>query len=158
MEQIRGVTTDQIKRLLDASKDDTEYRRHALFIGTGMRKSEKIVMRSSGFDPEAYQYRICPTYGNYDQVANTIQSPKTEASAQSVFLDDRLIQLLRVQIPHVDQVALATPNWPTHLSLNTIAENNELKVVRFEKLTDVLPVTDPTTALPLALNIPASSE
>ena len=131
LKRIKHLEIDQIKRLLDASKDDTEYRRHALFIGTGMRKSEKMVMRSSGFDAEARQYRICPSYGNYDQVVNTIQSPKTEASAQSVFLDDRLIQLLREQIRHVAQVALASSNWPTHLSLQ-ITENNELQMMRFE--------------------------
>ena len=116
--RVKHLSIDLIKALLDASENDTEYRRHAVFIGTGLRKSELMMMRESLINWDKSQYEICPEYGNFDSPGRIAISPKTESSAQSVFLDDRLSQLLREQIRHIAAISLAAPTWPATLTLN----------------------------------------
>ena len=116
--RVKHLSIDLIKALLDASENDTEYRRHAVFIGTGLRKSELMMMRESLINWDKGQYEICPEYGNFDNPSRIAISPKTESSAQSVFLDDRLSQLLREQIRHIAAISLAAPTWPATLTLN----------------------------------------
>ena len=115
---VKYLNLDLIKALLDASEDDTEYRRHAMFIGTGLRKSELMMMRESLIDRDKSRYDICPEYGNFANPSRTAISPKTEASAQSVFLDDRLGHLLKEQIRHIAAISLAASTWPATLTLN----------------------------------------
>tara|TARA_R110000824_G_scaffold146846_1_gene315985 strand:- start:98 stop:895 length:798 start_codon:yes stop_codon:yes gene_type:complete len=125
--RVKHLNIDLIKALLDASEDDTEYRRHAIFIGTGLRKSELMMMRRSLFDLDKLQYCVCPRYGNYDNHKHAVVTPKTEASAQSVFLDDRLSHLLQEQIRHVAAISLAASTWPTTLTLNVeTSDANEM--------------------------------
>ena len=116
--RVKHLDIDLIKALLDASENDTEYRRHAIFIGTGLRKSELMMMRESLVNWDKSQYDICPEYGNFENRNRTAISPKTEASAQSVFLDDRLGHLLREQIRHIAAISLAAATWPAALTLN----------------------------------------
>jgi integrase len=129
--RVKHLSIDLIKALLDASENDTEYRRHAVFIGTGLRKSELIMMRESLINWDKYQYEICPEYGNFDNPSRTAISPKTHSSTQAVFFDDRLGQLLREQIRHIAAISLAAPSWPTTLSLNVESSDQTTKTKSF---------------------------
>ena len=131
LSRVCPLGVDHIKRLLDASKDDTEYRRHTILIGTGLRRSEFTTMRSPLIDATTMQYHICPHYGNRDRDSGPLQSPKTEASAQSVFLDDRLLQILQEQIRHVAELALATSDWPHDLDLQ-VSDDQGTRLKRFK--------------------------
>jgi len=73
--RVKYLNLDLIKALLDVSEDDTEYRRHAMFIGTGLRKSELMMMRESLVDRDTSQYHICPEYGNFANPSRTAISP-----------------------------------------------------------------------------------
>ena len=130
--RVKHLNIELIKALLDASEDDTEYRRHAVFIGTGLRKSELMMMRESLIDWDKSQYDICPEYGNFANPSRTAISPKTEASAQSVFLDDRLGHLLREQIRHIAAISLAASTWPTTLTLNVETSNKNTTTKSFQ--------------------------
>jgi len=130
--RVKHLKLDFIKALLDASIDDTEYRRHAVFIGTGLRKSELMMMRQSLFNLDTLQYHVCPEYGNYDNQQHAAIAPKTEASAQSVFLDDRLNTLLQEQIRHIAAISLASPTWPTTLNLNVEMSDGKLTTKLFQ--------------------------
>ena len=103
---------------MDACEDETEHRRHADFIGTGLRKTELMMMRESLIDRDKSRYEICPEYGNFANPTRTVISPKTEASAQSELLDERPKNLLQEQIRLIAVISLAVPTWPAPLRLN----------------------------------------
>jgi integrase len=85
-------TTAEIKRLIDAAKDD---RRRALLLTatlTGLRASELRGLRWSDVNLKTGELHVCQRADRY----NEIGAPKSDASARTVPLDQQTIAALKV--------------------------------------------------------------
>mgnify|MGYP003663572795 FL=1 len=115
--RLNALSLAQIPHFIQSSKTATEQRRYKVAINTGLRMGEMLAMRRSLFDSEEGTYRVCDRMGNYDYKNFCLSAPKSKASAQTVALMPAVVDALKAQIAHVNEVALATRNWPITLKV-----------------------------------------
>ena len=113
----KSLTLEQIPQFIQSCKTTTEQRRYMVAINTGLRMGEMLAMRRSLFDPDEGTYQVCDRMGNYDYKNLCLAAPKSKASAQTVALMPAVVKVLKAQIAHVNEVALATHNWPIQLKI-----------------------------------------
>lgn len=94
--EIRPLTPEQARRLIDAVGDDRYRALYVTALGTGLRQGELLGLRWEDVDLDAGRLRVRHTLANVGGTL-TLLEPKTERSRRSVMLPDSVVSALRAQ-------------------------------------------------------------
>jgi integrase len=109
--EIRPLTPEQARRLIEAATEDRHRALYVTALGTGLRQGELLALRWEDVDLEAGRLRVRHTLANVKGEL-TLLEPKSDRSRRHLMLPDAVVSALRAHRTRQRMERLvAGPRW-----------------------------------------------